>query len=342
MSIPFSILDLAPIREGSAATAAFSTMREQARHAERLGFHRYWLAEHHNMVGIGSAATSVLIGHVAGATESIRVGSGGVMLPNHTPLVIAEQFGTLASLYPGRIDLGLGRAPGTDQRTAYALRRERMNAGEDFPRDVLELQYLFREAAPQQVVQAVPGAGLNVPIWLLGSSLYSAQLAAQLGLPYAFASHFAPDMLMAALQEYRSGFQPSEQLNKPYAMAGLNVVAADTDEEAIRLFTSQQQQSTNLLRGQPGKLQPPIDDINRYWSAAEKPHVEHKQLYSVVGSPETVRRGVADFIEKTGVDEIITTVRIFDPKAALHSLEILSDIRRQLAGETRTVRESTS
>lgn len=331
--IPFSILDLAPIREGSDAAGAFRDMREQARHAERLGFHRYWLAEHHNMVGIGSAATSVLIGHVAGATETIRVGSGGVMLPNHAPLVIAEQFGTLASLYPGRIDLGLGRAPGTDQHTTLALRRERMSSAEDFPRDVMELQYFFREAEPEQAVQAVPGAGLGVPIWLLGSSLYSAQLAAHLGLPYAFASHFAPGLLLDALHEYRRGFQPSAQLERPYAMAGLNVVAADTDEEAQRLFTSQQQQSTDLIRGKPSKLRAPIDDINNYWTRAEKPHVEHAMKYSVVGALETVRRGLSSFIGQTGADEIITTVRFYDPKAGLRSLEILAEARRQLTGE---------
>lgn len=330
--IPFSILDLAPIREGSDAAESFRSMREQARHAERLGYHRYWLAEHHNMVGIGSAATSVLIGHVAGATETIRVGSGGVMLPNHAPLVIAEQFGTLASLYPGRIDLGLGRAPGTDPRTIIALRREQKGSAEDFPRDVMELQFLFREAEPLQAVRAVPGAGLDVPIWLLGSSLYSAQLAAHLGLPYAFASHFAPDMLMDALHQYRSGFQPSAQLERPYAMVGLNVVAADTDQEARGLFTSQQQQSTDMIRGKPGKLRPPIDDIDSYWTRAEMPHVEHKMLYSVVGSLETVSRGVAEFIEMTGADEIITTVRLYDPKAGLRSLEILAEAREQLAG----------
>jgi luciferase family oxidoreductase group 1 len=329
--IPFSILDLAPIRQGSDAAEAFSVMREQARHAEKLGYHRYWLAEHHNMTGIGSAATSVLIGHVAGATETIRVGSGGVMLPNHSPLVIAEQFGTLASLYPGRIDLGLGRAPGTDPRTSQALRRERMGSVEDFPRDVMELQFFFQPAQPQQAVRAVPGAGLEVPIWLLGSSLYSAQLAAHLGLPYAFASHFAPDLMMEALREYRGGFQPSAQLERPYAMVGLNVVAADSDDEARRLFTSQQQQSTDMLRGRPGQLRPPVDDIDSYWSAAERPHVEHKMLNSVVGSGETVRSGVAAFMEKTGADEIITTVRIFDPAAGLRSLEILADARRQLA-----------
>ena len=329
--IPFSILDLAPIREGGNATEAFASMREQACHAERLGFHRYWLAEHHNMVGIGSAATSVLIGHIAEATQSIRVGSGGVMLPNHAPLVIAEQFGTLASLYPGRIDLGLGRAPGTDQRTARALRRDRMDSAENFPRDVMELQYLFREPEPQQAVQAVPGAGLDVPIWLLGSSMFSAQLAAHLGLPFAFASHFAPDLLMGALEAYRSGFQPSAQCEKPYAMAALNVVAADSDAEALHLFTSQQQQSTDLIRNRPSKLRPPIKDINAYWSEAERPHVEHKMQYSVVGCLESVREGIASFISQTGIDELMTTVRIYDPQAGLRSLEILMDARDQLS-----------
>ena len=329
--IPFSILDLAPIRQGGDAAGAFRAMHEQARHAEKLGYHRYWLAEHHNMTGIGSAATSVLIGHVVGATETIRVGSGGVMLPNHSPLVIAEQFGTLASLYPGRIDLGLGRAPGTDPRTTHALRRERMGSAEDFPRDVMELQFYFQPAQPQQAVRAVPGAGLKVPIWLLGSSLYSAQLAAHLGLPYAFASHFAPDLMMEALHEYRGGFRPSAQMERPYAMVGLNVVAAHSDDEARRLFTSQQQQSTDMLRGRPGPLRPPVDDIDEYWSAAERPYVEHKMLNSVAGSPETVQSGVAAFIEKTGADEIITTVRIYDPAAGLRSLEILADVRRQLA-----------
>ena len=329
--INFSILDLAPIRLGSDAGASFEIMRQQARHAEQLGFTRYWLAEHHNMAGIGSAATSVLIGHVAGATSTIRVGSGGVMLPNHAPLVIAEQFGTLESLYPGRIDLGLGRAPGTDAMTVNALRRSLMSSDAQFPRDVLELQAYFRPAEPQQAVRAVPGAGLAVPIWLLGSSLFSAQLAAYLGLPYAFASHFAPEMLMGALHEYRSGFQPSEQLAQPYAMVGLNVVAADSDEEARRLFTSSQVQSTNMFRGQRSLLEPPIDDIEAYWSPREKPAVAHKMHYSVVGSPETVRNGIAEFIRQTDADEIISTVRIYDSAACLRSLEILAEVRQQLA-----------
>ena len=302
-------------------------MRKQAQHAEKLGYLRYWLAEHHNMGGIGSAATSVLIGHVAEATETMRIGSGGVMLPNHAPLVIAEQFGTLESLYPGRIDLGLGRAPGTDQLTAHALRRNRLGTDQQFPQDVLELQSYFRTALPDQAVRAVPGAGLQVPIWLLGSSLFSAQLAAHLGLPYAFASHFAPDLLVDALAAYRSGFQPSEHLERPYAMVGINVVAADRDEEARRLFTSQQIQSIGMMRGRRDRLGPPVDDIETCWTGMEKQAVEHKLTYSIVGSAETVRRGIAALIDKTDADELITTVRIFDPGACHRSLEVLADVR---------------
>ena len=323
--IPISILDLAPIRHGSDAAHAFDLMRNQARLADRLGYNRYWLAEHHNMAGIGSAATSVLIGHVAGATERIRVGSGGVMLPNHAPLVIAEQFGTLESLYPGRIDLGLGRAPGTDQTTARALRRTLSGSDQDFPRDVVELQAYFKSAESQQAVRAVPGAGLSVPIWLLGSSMFSAQLAAHLGLPYAFASHFAPDYLMHALEEYRNGFQPSEYLEEPYAMVGINVVAADTDEEARHLFTSQQVSSTNMMRGLREPFGPPIADIDSYWHPHEKPSVEHKLRYAFVGSGEKVRAELTAFADQTGADELITTVRIFEPEACHRSLEILAD-----------------
>ena len=325
--IPFSILDLAPIRQGGSAAEAFRSMRKQAQHAEKLGYLRYWLAEHHNMGGIGSAATSVLIGHVAEATETMRIGSGGVMLPNHAPLVIAEQFGTLESLYPGRIDLGLGRAPGTDQLTAHALRRNRLGTDQQFPQDVLELQSYFRTALPDQAVRAVPGAGLQVPIWLLGSSLFSAQLAAHLGLPYAFASHFAPDLLVDALAAYRSGFQPSEHLERPYAMVGINVVAADRDEEARRLFTSQQIQSIGMMRGRRDRLGPPVDDIETCWTGMEKQAIEHKLTYSIVGSAETVRRGIAALIDKTDADELITTVRIFDPGACHRSLEVLADVR---------------
>lgn len=325
--IPFSILDLAPIRQGGSAAEAFRSMREQAQLAEKLGYHRYWLAEHHNMGGIGSAATSVLIGHIAEATETMRIGSGGVMLPNHAPLVIAEQFGTLESLYPGRIDLGLGRAPGTDQLTARALRRDRLGTDQQFPQDVLELQSYFRVAEPDQAVRAVPGAGLQVPIWLLGSSLFSAQLAALLGLPYAFASHFAPDLLMEALDAYRGGFQPSEHLERPYAMVGVNVVAADSDEEARRLFTSQQIQSIGMMRGRRDQLGPPVDDIETCWSGMGKQAVEHKLTYSIVGSAETVRRGIAALIDQTEADELITTVRIFDPGACLRTLEVLAAVR---------------
>ena len=326
--IPFSILDLAPIRQGGDAAQAFELMLEQAQHAEQLGYLRYWLAEHHNMGGIGSAATSLLIAHVAAGTSTIRVGAGGVMLPNHAPLVIAEQFGTLESLFPGRIDLGLGRAPGTDPVTARALRRDSGTSGQQFPRDVLELQAYFQEPEAEQIVRAVPGAGLQVPIWLLGSSLFSAQLAAMLGLPYAFASHFAPDLLQDALHVYRESFKPSEQQATPYAIVGLNVVAADTDEEAARLFTSQQIQAIGMVHGQRNQLGPPVDDIESCWNAMEKPAVEHKLTYSCVGSPETVQQGVTDLIEQTQADELMTTVRIFDPDACHRSLEILADVRQ--------------
>ena len=329
--IPFSILDLAPIRQGGDAAQAFELMLEQAQHAEKLGYHRYWLAEHHNMGGIGSAATSVLIGHVAAGTQSIRVGAGGVMLPNHAPLVIAEQFGTLESLFPGRIDLGLGRAPGTDPMTARALRRDGGGSGQQFPHDVVELQGYFRTPDPEQTVRAVPGAGLPVPIWLLGSSLFSAQLAAHLGLPYAFASHFAPDMLHDALHVYREDFKPSDQLAQPYVIVGVNTVAADTDAEAVRLFTSQQIQSIGMVRGQRNQLGPPVDDIETCWTPMEKPAVEHKLTYSFVGSPETVHDGVAGLIAETKADELMTTVRIFDPAACLRSLGILASLRQKLA-----------
>ncbi|WP_225411211.1 LLM class flavin-dependent oxidoreductase [Stigmatella hybrida] len=326
--IPLSVLDLAPIIEGATAADAFRNTLDLAQHAERWGYNRFWLAEHHNMPGIASAATAVVIGHVAGGTQRIRVGSGGIMLPNHAPLMVAEQFGTLASLYPGRIDLGLGRAPGTDQRTSRALRRDMMGTADSFPQDVLELQFYFREAVPNQAVRAVPGAGLNVPLWLLGSSLFSAELAARLGLPFAFASHFAPDLMMDALRVYRSGFQPSEQLSRPYAMLGLNVFAAETDAEAKRLMTSVQQQFINLRRGRPGPLQPPIDSIESLWSPLEQMGVESALACSVVGSPGTVRRGVEAFIERTGADELITTAQIYEHAARLRSFEILASVTR--------------
>lgn len=329
--IPFSILDLSPIPQGATAGAALRNSLDLAQHAEAWGYHRFWLAEHHNMPGIASAATSVVIGHVAGGTKTIRVGSGGIMLPNHAPLVIAEQFGTLASLYPDRIDLGLGRAPGTDQPTARALRRDMASTSDNFPQDVEELQSYFEPPAPNQKIRAVPGAGLRVPIWLLGSSLFSAQLAAELGLPFAFASHFAPADMMQALHLYRTQFKPSQQLARPYAMLGLNVIVAETDAQARYLFTSVQQSFTNLRRGTPGQIPPPIDDIDSYWSPQEKASASMTFLCSAVGSPETVERGVLRFIEVAQPDEIITTAHIYDHSARLRSFELLAEIHARLA-----------
>ena len=326
---PFSILDLAPVPEGFTPSDTLRNTLDLAQHAELWGYERYWLAEHHNMVGIASAATSVVIGHVAGGTKTLRVGAGGIMLPNHSPLVIAEQFGTLDALYPGRIDLGVGRAPGTDQRTLRALRRD-PSAADTFPQDVLELQALLGPVQPDQVIQAVPGAGSNVPIWILGSSLFGAQLAAMLGLPYAFASHFAPGALMQALQVYRERFQPSAQLDRPYAMVGVNVIAAETDEEARYLFTSSQQSFTNLFRGARGKLQPPIDDIESYWSPHEKAQASNMLACSFVGSAETVRRGLEAFLEETGADEIMVASAIHDHGARVRSYEILAEVRQSL------------
>jgi luciferase family oxidoreductase group 1 len=282
------------------------------------------------MVGIASAATSVVIAHVAGGTKTMRVGAGGIMLPNHSPLVIAEQFGTLDALFPGRIDLGVGRAPGTDQRTLRALRRD-PSAADTFPQDVLELQALLGPAQPDQAIQAVPGTNSNVPIWILGSSLFGAQLAAMLGLPYAFASHFAPGALMQALQVYRERFQPSAQLDRPYAMVGVNVIAADTDEEARHLFTSPQQSFTNLFRGARGKLQPPIDDIESYWSPHEKAQAMNMLSCSFVGSPDTVREGLEGFIRQTGADEVMVASAIYDHGKRLRSYEILSDVHKTMS-----------
>jgi luciferase family oxidoreductase group 1 len=320
-----SILDLAFVPSGSTPADALRNTLELARHAERWGYRRFWLAEHHNMVGIASAATAVVIGHVAGGTSTIRVGAGGIMLPNHAPLVIAEQFGTLETLYPGRIDLGLGRAPGTDQLTLRALRRHPASA-ESFPQDVLELRALLGPLQPNQAVQAVPGTGLRVPLWILGSSLFGAQLAAMLGLPYAFASHFAPEALMQALDVYRASFQPSEQLERPYAMVGANVIAADTDAEARRLFTSAQQSFANLLRGTRGQLPPPIDDIEAYWSPAEKAHASRILACSFVGSAQTLQAPLADFVARTGADELIVAAAVHDHRARLRSYEILAGI----------------
>lgn len=320
-----SMLDLAFVPEGGTPADALRNTRDLAQHAERWGYHRFWLAEHHNMVGIASAATAVVIGYVAANTRTIRVGAGGIMLPNHSPLVIAEQFGTLETLYPGRIDLGLGRAPGTDQRTLLALRRT-PDSAESFPDDVLELQQFFEPAKQGQPVQAVPGAGLDVPLWILGSSLFGAQLAAILGLPYAFASHFAPAALMPALQEYRSRFKPSKQLGQSYAAAGVNVFAAETDAEARQLFTSAQQQFTRMVRGTRGKLPPPIDDIETYWTPAEKEQASAMLKYSFVGSPDTVRSGLQQFVDETGVEELIVASAIYDHPARLRSYEILAQL----------------
>ncbi len=325
----FSVLDLAPVPQGSTPGDALRNSLDLAQHAERWGYTRYWVAEHHNMVGIASAATSVVVGFLAGGTTTIRVGSGGIMLPNHSPLVIAEQFGTLDALYPGRIDLGLGRAPGTDMRTTRALRRD-PNAADTFPQDVLELQALLAPVGPNQTVQAVPGGGSNVPLWILGSSLFGAQLAAMLGLPYAFASHFAPDALSDALSVYRQRFEPSEQLARPHAMAGVNVVAADTDAEARHLFTSAQQSFTNIFRNARGKLPPPIDDIESYWSPAEKVQASRMLRRSFVGSRDTVRRGLEDFLAETGVDEIMVAGAIHDHAARRRSYEILAEVARDL------------
>ncbi len=322
----FSILDLAPVPQGGTPADALHNTLDLARHAERLGYRRYWLAEHHNMVGIASAATSVVIGYVAGGTSTIRVGSGGIMLPNHSPLVIAEQFGTLASLYPGRIDLGLGRAPGTDQRTLAALRRDYSSA-EHFPQDVVELQALLGPLQAGQAVQAVPGTGTEVPLWILGSSTFGAQLAAMLGLPYAFASHFAPTDLMQALKLYRARFAPSRQLDHPHVMVGVNVIVAESDAEARHLFTSVQQSFANLFRGARGLLQPPIDDIERYWSPAEKAQASAMLACSFVGSRETVRVGLEQFIERTGADELMVASAIYDHAARLRSYEILAEIQ---------------
>ena len=328
--IPFSILDLAPVTVGSDPAQAFRNTLNLAQLAERLGYQRYWLAEHHNMPGIASAATAVLIGHVAGGTSTIRVGAGGVMLPNYAPLQVAEQFGTLASLYPNRIDLGLGRAPGTDQATATALRRY-FSGADAFPRDVQELLSYFEPAVPGQAVRAVPGAGVDVPVWLLGSSLFSAKLAAILGLPYAFASHFAPDAMDDALALYRGEFQPSASLQQPFVMLGLNVVAADSDAEARRLFTTQQQSFVNLRRGRPGLVPAPVDDIESFWTPLEKQGVEHALACAVVGNTATVQQGIATFIARNQPDELLLTANIFDHSARRYSFEIAAAVHDQLA-----------
>lgn len=325
--VPYSLLDLAPIVEGSTASVALQNSRDLAIHAERWGYTRYWIAEHHNMVGIASAATSLVIAHVAAATQTMRVGAGGIMLPNHSPLMVAEQFGTLEALYPGRIDLGLGRAPGTDGATARALRRY-MTAVDRFAEDVLELQSYFREETPGQLVRAVPGVGANIPLWILGSSTYGARLAAKWGLPYAFASHFAPDAMMAAIAVYRAEFQPSAQLQRPHVMLGINVFAAETDAEAAFLFTSLQQQFARLRRGTPGKLPPPVDDIRRLLGPEDLAMLAQTLTHTVIGSPRAVRQGLAAFVQRTGADELMITGMTYDPAARLRSFEIAAEAMR--------------
>jgi luciferase family oxidoreductase group 1 len=322
--VPLSILDLAPIVEGSDVSTALRNTLDLARQAERWGYNRFWLAEHHNAGGIASAATAVLIAEVAAATETIRVGAGGIMLPNHSPLVIAEQFGTLAALHPGRIDLGLGRAPGTDQLTILAIRPARHPGSDTVPQDVLDLQAYHGDAQPGQRVRAAPGQGSHVPLWILGSSLFGAQLAAALGLPYAFASHFAPEALLPALEVYRERFKPSEQLQQPYAMVACNVVCAETDEEARRLFTSPQQSFTNVLRGRRGQLPPPIDDLESWWTPAEKAQTMQRLSRSFVGSAAIVHAGLEAFAEETRADELIVAAAIHDHGARLRSYELLA------------------
>jgi luciferase family oxidoreductase group 1 len=327
MNIPLSILDLAPIHKGETASDSFSASVLLAQRAEELGYRRVWYAEHHNIATIASSATSVLIAHVAAHTQTIRLGAGGIMLPNHSPLMIAEQFGTLESLHPGRIDLGLGRAPGTDRLTILALRRD-PSAADTFPQEVIELQRYLADPVPGQAVRATPGAGTKVPLWILGSSLFGAQLAAMLGLPYAFASHFAPEALLPALEIYREKFEPSEQLSEPYAMVGANAVVSDTDEVARRLFTSAQQSFTNIFRGRRGQLPPPIDDIEQYWTPFERERVSAMLARSFVGSPDTVRSALQSFVDETGADEIIVASAIHDHGTRLRSYELLAEARR--------------
>jgi luciferase family oxidoreductase group 1 len=324
MMVPLSVLDLSPIAEGSDAGQALRNSLDLARHVETLGFHRFWMAEHHNLPGIASAATAVALAHVAAGTDHIRIGAGGIMLPNHAPLVIAEQFGTLAALHPGRVELGLGRAPGSDQITARAMRRSLTNSDE-FPQDVVELMAYFQPVQPGQHVQAVPGAGLNVPIWILGSSTFGAQLAAILGLPFAFASHFAPGMMMEAMKIYRERFRPSAQLATPNVMLGVNIVAADTDAEARFLFTSLQQSFLNIRTGQPGRLPPPVEDFDQRIDRFGRAMLADALSCAIVGAPDTVRHGMDDFIKRTGADELMVTANIFDHAKRKRSFEIVAE-----------------
>jgi luciferase family oxidoreductase group 1 len=329
-SVPYSILDISPIPQGFTAADALRNSLDVAQHAEQWGYTRYWVAEHHNMTGNASSAPAVLVGYIAGGTTKIKVGSGGVMLPNHAPLVIAEQFGTLESIYPGRIELGLGRAPGTDQMTARALRRDLLGSDDRFPQDVRELQHYFGPIQDGQSVKAIPGANTHVPIWILGSSLYGAQLAAHFGLPYAFASHFAPDHLLEAMSIYRDLFKPSEQLAKPYSAFVMNVVAADTDEEAQHLFTTLQQNVVRMRRNTRGQLPPPIEDLDDFCDPHEQAAAAHTLQCSLVGSLYTIREGMSKWLERTGANEILFTGQIFDHKARLKSFEIAAKAAQSL------------
>jgi luciferase family oxidoreductase group 1 len=332
--LPFSVLDLAPIVQGGDAASALHSSRELARHCERLGYRRYWLAEHHNMPGIASAATSIVIAHVAAATSTMRVGAGGIMLPNHAPLVIAEQFGTLDALFPGRIDLGLGRAPGTDPRTAHALRRTLTGDVDTFPDDVVELINYFQPARPGVPVQAIPGAGANVDVWILGSSLFGAQLAAALGLPFAFASHFAPAQLQQALAVYRAGFRPSARLARPHAMVGVNLIVADTDAAARRLLSSLQQAFVQLRRGRPGPLPAPVDDFDERLMPQERAMLAELLACTFVGAPDTVQRELSGFLARVEPDELIVSAMIHDHDARLRSYELAAGVRDRLAPRT--------
>jgi luciferase family oxidoreductase group 1 len=331
-----SILDLVRVTQDTDARGALDNSRDLAAHAEQWGYKRFWVAEHHNMAGIASAATSIVISHIAAGTKTIRVGAGGIMLPNHAPIIIAEQFGTLARLYPDRIDLGLGRAPGTDQMTMRALRRSLQNS-DNFPQDIQELQAYFAPAGPNQRLQAVPAAGTEVPLWILGSSTYGAQLAAVLGLPYAFASHFAPEQLLQALQIYHQHFEPSEQSTKPHAMVGVNIIAAETDAEAKRLWTTQQMSFTNMFRGTRGLSAPPIDDIETYWSPAEKMQAMGMLRRSIIGSPETVSAGMKALIAETGADELMIVSDVYDHPTRLRSYELIAKAHAGLAAAPEAV-----
>ena len=325
-NIPFLVLDLSPVNQGSTAAESFRNSLSLAQHAERLGYKRFWLAEHHNMTGIASAATSVVIGYIAAGTQKIRVGAGGIMLPNHAPLVVAEQFGTLESMYPKRVDLGLGRAPGSDRVTAHALRRTLHSDGDDFPVLLEELRFFFREPVENQRVRAVPGAGLDVPIWLLGSSGFSAQLAGESGLPFAFAGHFAPEYTLPAFEIYRRSFTPSDALREPYAMLAINIIAADTDAEAWRLATTQFQSFLRLIRGMPGQMQPPVENMDELWTAQEKAAVESRLGGSIIGNAATIKDGLKKILDRTQADELMINAMIFDHEARLRSYEIVADV----------------